>query len=369
MFNPKKIFFTIVIYISALILAAALFMGAREFQLVLKYGHGKKRVILEKYGSPFLFKAVPNSSEEYQFWKAPIKYNNVSVRRNEDTAPKPAEGTTRILAYGDSVTLGVNVSDDNTYPAFLEEIFSKFSKKKYEVLNMARGWSPAYYSFFIREDIKALSPDKVIVQIELLNDLSDDTLALTEGRDENNLPLKIHGSRNILSWHNTVLTGLYLTGHFYERTYLYTNWSRKYGNELNKKNPNTFVNEEKGPNYFYTVGFDKSFMTQKNIQMTSFTMFRTLKGMQDLCAKNDIEFLLLIIPSRKCYDDSPHRASAQGILAHAKNLAAQLGINYICPFEDIYSGGGKDLYIDFCHLTPRGLQVVATSLFKYYTKK
>lgn len=67
---------------------------------------------------------------------------NAFGHRGGPIAAKPTPGTTRILAYGDSITFGYGVDDGLSYPAVLQKLLDK--QGKFEVINAGNPGEPSH---------------------------------------------------------------------------------------------------------------------------------------------------------------------------------------------------------------------------------
>ena len=96
-----------------------------------------------------------------------IKTNSLGLRNNSDISL--IQKKTRILAIGDSFTFGPYVSNEETWPAYLEEEF----EKKAEVLNAGvAGYTIEEEFDYLKEKGVKLEPDLLILQFSP-NDITD----------------------------------------------------------------------------------------------------------------------------------------------------------------------------------------------------
>jgi len=98
-------------------------------------------------------------------------------------------------------------------------------------------------------------------------------------------------------------------------------------------------------------------------------MFGALKGIQELCYKNNAKFFLIILPSREALYPNRFQKESIRLINLAENKARALGIQYISLRKELEEKGGKKLYIDFCHPTAEGYSVIAEELNAYFLKK
>jgi lysophospholipase L1-like esterase len=152
-----------------MIVAAAIPCGVGEAVL---------RVMAPPADTPGLFVKVPSQRE----WSGrpyarglhagvPVAFNTLGLRDAERTQ-RAAPGTIRILALGDSVTFGMGVAQEETYPRQAERLLSERRGAPVEVLNMGMpGYNSVHQLAQLRELGLALDP-KVIVVGFLYNDIT-----------------------------------------------------------------------------------------------------------------------------------------------------------------------------------------------------
>jgi len=141
-------------------------------QQTLKSMQESSRKIFVKYDYlPFSLK--PNSEDIHitEEFNIHIKINSKGFRNKEFSLEKSAN-TTRIMVFGDSFTFGHGVEENETYSAFLEDIFGE---EKVEVINAGykAAMSPDSYYLFLKNEISKYKPDIVIFGIWVGNDLTD----------------------------------------------------------------------------------------------------------------------------------------------------------------------------------------------------
>jgi lysophospholipase L1-like esterase len=101
--------------------------------------------------------------------------------------------TTRILILGDSITFGIGVTDQETYPAQLEAILQEKIKPQVEVINAgyASGFAPDTEYVYLKNRGLALKPDIILLGFFVWNDISDLSETIWEKIDDKGLPEKI----------------------------------------------------------------------------------------------------------------------------------------------------------------------------------
>lgn len=119
--------------------------------------------------------------------------NNSLGFRGKEIAFRKKEGTTRILALGDSMTFGVGVQDSETYPYQLEQILKGKGLSNIEVINAgyADGSSLDSYYLFLKKRGLELKPDIVLVELFPFNDISELADTIWEKVNQDGLPEKV----------------------------------------------------------------------------------------------------------------------------------------------------------------------------------
>lgn len=107
-------------------------------------------------------------------WNVQTRFNSMGLRDLEYTREKP-EHTFRILVLGDSITAALQVEDREVYTEVLEASLNSLrSGTRYEVINAGvsgygNGDQLKMYDYLG----ESLDPDLVMVQMSLINDLSE----------------------------------------------------------------------------------------------------------------------------------------------------------------------------------------------------
>ena len=296
------------------------------------------------------------------FDEKPSAINNFGMRRSSDIAEEPQGDTKRILAYGDSITFGVLVSDQENYPYFLERSLNANATQQYEVLNMVRGYCPSIYAMFLKRSIVQFKPHTVIMQIELSNDITDEAHVMYDELDEDGFPKEITKGRYWPQW----LTSPPMSANpsFWEKLKvrtLYMDLKRRSANLALKIFPNPLFSE-KSDTYYYTRGYDRFGLTEKRLSSVFDRMMNVIKAQQEFCKKNDIDFVLVIVPSRYTFYQNRYYEGAVRLLEQAKTKAKNLEIPYVSLRKIFQFNGGSDLYLDFCHLNPEGYELMANEI-------
>lgn len=132
-----------------------------------------RRLHLEARGTVDQPYYVFRPNDDYLWQSIPVHINSRGFRTREFAVPKPP-ATYRILNVGDSVAFGWEVNQQDTYGARLEGLLNTPSRgKNYEVINAAiPGWGPQDEKSFVLEEGMSYQPDLVILDVTVVNDIS-----------------------------------------------------------------------------------------------------------------------------------------------------------------------------------------------------
>jgi hypothetical protein len=101
--------------------------------------------------------------------------NSFGLRGSEPAIPKPPE-TIRVVVIGDETPLGLEVADEESFTAQLQEQLSAAWRRPVEVINAAvPGDCPLIAALRLRFELSALRPDLVICHFDM-SDVADDYL-------------------------------------------------------------------------------------------------------------------------------------------------------------------------------------------------
>ncbi len=248
------------------------------------------------------------------------------------------------------------------YAHIVEQKLNERGQRRHEVLTMARGNSPTIYGHHVRADVPRLHPDAVIVEIELLNDVSDEAHVLTRGTDDDGLPVELLNYRYIVTYdgHLTApmplrIPGLDRTKAYYAATGRIANWLMwLFGNPLFAEDSDT---------YYYAIKADRYFLTAAVLDRGFDVMFDALAGMHRYLSRRSIAFLVVIVPSQYAYAHERFQPGALRLLTRAERRAAELKLPYLSLREAMGDAGGADLYMDFCHPMAEGIRVMGEAIF------
>jgi len=115
-----------------------------------------------------------------------VRINSDGLRDREHAKAKPA-GTVRIAVLGDSFSEAMHVPMDQTFWSLLERRLQEcnaFPGKQIEVINFAvSGYGTAQELLTLREKVWDYSPDLIVLAFTTLNDIYDNTRALSRTED------------------------------------------------------------------------------------------------------------------------------------------------------------------------------------------
>lgn len=118
---------------------------------------------------------IPNSTCRFKSdeWDVSVKVNSQGLRDDEISQEKPAQSF-RVLALGDSFTMGHGVNVEDSFVNLLENKLSQSSEKKVEVINGGVfGYSPLLDYLYLKKKGLAMKPDLVVLFFTL-TDFWDD---------------------------------------------------------------------------------------------------------------------------------------------------------------------------------------------------
>ena len=320
----------------------------------------RDHVVISEY-LPVTFKP----GYEGRMWNIPYSTNSYGFRDEPEFPEEPEIGELRVLSMGDSIGFGVGIEASEHYCKVAEErIRGSFVNHRLNIINASgQGYSPSGYYVYLRHEGLRLQPSMIIVEIELCNDLTDESLLRWKLTKNDPYPNAVKGGRYTVAWDGSLLGTYALGGYSVERTYTYTVFIRRMLNLLNKVSPSPLFTETPGGTVYYSLGFDSYLLDEARIEEGWQRLLSALSGIQELCSSNQIPFLLLIMPSRYIFDESvPHRDLARSLMQRAEMEIKRRKISYLNIGPSIETAGGSDLFFDFAHLTAEGNRAVGETL-------
>lgn len=146
-----------------------------------------------QYDEDYLFQFRPYSEITYVTpdFTQTSSFNSHGFRDNEYAYENKPADTYRIIFLGDSMTAGLEVDLNQTYPKLVEQRLRKeFPNKNIEVLNVAaNGWSTEQQLIFMEKNGINYSPDLVVLAYALVNDQMDNVQRNLFNFDGSNLTI------------------------------------------------------------------------------------------------------------------------------------------------------------------------------------
>lgn len=217
------------------------------------------------------------------------KINSMGFRDNEYSFLKSNKNIYRIFCVGDSITFGEGISLKKTYPKLLEKALQEKYSKKIEVINTGvPGYNTYEESWYIKNKLLKLKPDMIILGFFIGNDPEDPSIAFNNKiiiKNKSNLPFVNH-----------------------------------FNDQLNKKK----LEKSDYWKEYRSLIWDPNGQQWKKCR-------RSLQGIQYLAQENNIELLVLIIPS---YEREEELLFKQLISA-----LEEIGIKYVNAFPELIKTG------------------------------
>jgi lysophospholipase L1-like esterase len=299
----------------------------------------------------------------------PFSLNRYGLRDEPDFDPVPASGEYRILSMGDSIAFGLGIQSRDSYAKVLERrLNEKGGVPHYYVINAAGpGTNPSCYYVALKRELLQWHPRMVFIEIELTNDVTDEALERWEvDPDHPDRPEAVRGGRYVVSWDGMVLSSYIRGPYFYEKTYTYTELSRRFLNLLYRLTPTKPYPADPSVSY-YTLQHEWYLLNPKRIEDGWHRLFGALRATNELLKQRNVEFLLMILPSRFVFepDTGSHRSAfARGIVARAAEFAGKSGIPYIDLTECIRAQGGDKVFQDTVHPNAQANLAIGTALYE-----
>ncbi|HPN37358.1 MAG TPA: SGNH/GDSL hydrolase family protein [Melioribacteraceae bacterium] len=311
------------------------------------------RLLLFKFGLPLWewdpvlhYKHRPNTSK---FWNEnkniPIIINKYG--HHDDSFPlKKRNKELRILNIGDSITMGHEVSKDETYSNYMELILSNELNGVYNIIQSINAGVQGYSTFQELEMLKrnlVFNPDVVTIGF-CLNDVTE-PFAVDK---------RLGGTG--LDYHNVTQAPNRFLSYLLNET--------GYGRLIQRLRIKYLDATEEKYLEIYDVKkmlnnpMDKVYIYQWGI------ILKELQNIFDLCRAKNIPVILIIFPFTFQFEDNSMLWAQKKLI----NLAKYNNVKYLdvftlfCDKESIKQKDYKKYFIDVDHLTPEGHYIVAEQL-------
>lgn len=293
------------------------------------------------------------------FWSIPFRTNNLGFRDEPDIPVPAAPGERRVLSLGDSIGFGLGVPAEAHYTKVAERLLAGSGLRIFNAGGL--GYCPSCYAVWLRREGLELGPELVVLETELMNDVTDEALLRwVEGDDGG--PARVIGGRYVTSWDGALLGTYARWDGWWERTYVYTQLARRTLYLLRRLE---FLSGPAHPAY-YSLGFDAGLLTGERLEAGWRRLEGAIETAYRRCRDRGVDFLLLVMPARWIFEDAGSyseeaRRARERMLAWCRDR----GIPHIDMAPHLERAGGAELYFDFAHLTVEGNRVVGEVLADY----
>jgi lysophospholipase L1-like esterase len=273
----------------------------------------------------------------------PVAFNDFGYR-DARRPVVPAPGTVRVLALGDSVTFGMGVAQEHTFPRQTEVLLSAARGGPVEVLNLGMpGYNTLHQLAQLRELGLALQP-KIVVVGFLYNDIelsSAQKGSAVVPEQEQSLPRKVKSGFNAAA--------LWLKQHS-----LFVAWlSPRLGNVLRPL----------GVKGLGQVGEVKDQYVESNPNWRR--MQQALLEMKQLTAERGIELVVMVIPAMARFSEAtyPIREYHDAVAGFCRAN----GIKVLDLLPAFWGGDGTQYWISATdgHPNAQGQRIIAEALAGY----
>ena len=208
--------------------------------------------------------------------RLPLRINSLGLRGEDFPLAKPA-GERRILVVGDSLTFGQGVRDEESWPAQLGGLLGADSTSglRWRAINAGvNGWSAWHYQRYVETQALQLDPDLVVVGLYFGNDMLP--------------PPDLAGPP---AWLENTL----------RRTALYDAVVRLYRRQLSSPvapRARQSASDSAQARIERYVGVRESELRpREQRELWSLVALPALESMRDVCERNGIPFLCVLIPT------------------------------------------------------------------------
>ncbi|GAB4238622.1 MAG: hypothetical protein Kow00109_13100 [Acidobacteriota bacterium] len=293
------------------------------------------------------------------FWSIPFRSNNLGFRDEPDVPLEPPPGERRVLSLGDSIGFGLGVPADAHYTKVAER---RLAGSGLRILNAGGlGYCPSCYTVWLRREGLELGPEVVVLETELMNDVTDEALLRWEEATDGG-PARVIGGRYVTSWDGALLGTYAPWGGWWERTYLYTHLTRRTLYLLRR------LGMLSGPAHpaYYSLGFDAGLLTRDRLEEGWGRLEGAVAAAYRLCRERGVDFVLFVMPARWVFEDAGgYTEEARRARERLLTWCREQGIPHVDVAPYLEQAGGAKLYFDFAHLTVEGNRVVGEVLADY----
>lgn len=328
------------------------------------------------------WKLKPNSSDImhslYNEYNAHIKINSYGLRDNEFNINKD-KNVYRIFVLGDSMTWGLGVELEDTYPKKLENLLNqrnnKNNNKMYESINAGRadgGNAPDIQYLYLKNKGLNFSPDMVIVGFFVGNDITDITdKSIWAEVDSKGLPTNITSNYYYVDEQNR-LRRIYENKDYYKKYNILSNVNYF----LSKKShlfillKNFFIEKTEDPSKIFFERFPEDLI--KNFDKIKIL----LKEMKKVSNEKNASFVVVLVPAKtqvldkdwekyqKYYKDfETSRTMPQDLIMDFCEKSNITCIDLLSEFLKKASKGGFYFNIDG-HLNEKGHQLASSVIYE-----
>lgn len=255
----------------------------------VRFDYNRLKLLLYCDNSPNLRAVLKPPNRAISIGGREYKINSMGFRDNEYPVLKSNENIYRILCVGDSITFGEGVSLKKTYPKLLEKALQDKNFKNIEVINTGVPGYNTYEEFwYIKNKLLKLKPDMIILGFFMGNDPEDPVLV-----SNNKIVIKNKSNFPFVNYFNDQMNKKKLEKSGYWERYMSSIWD-----------PN-------GPQWEKCRG--------------------SLQGIKYLARENNIELLVLIIPSYKRHQEA--------LFKQLISALEDLDIKYVNAFPKLIKAG------------------------------
>jgi lysophospholipase L1-like esterase len=271
--------------------------------------------------------------------------NNEGFR--EKVVQKKAVNVFRIGVLGDSVVEGVGVEEDDRFSNKMENILNQtIQNKQYEVINMGiAGHSMIDHVWKFEAFAETYELDAIIIQI-CHNDFKEDYFKSRNINPQNFRNIDQNGKATILPYSNN-----FFKRFFQEYSALYLFFAEHY---------NTYKLRNGGNNAILTIVKTTSPETIKSTH-------DLLLQLYEKCLKQKSHIIVTYIPLDVEVQTS-NEDIASKINDEFSDFCKSNNIYYASVIEALRSKRNNDIFLDDCHLTKEGNEIISEVLYSFIQK-